>query len=306
MGENLVDMSQITKMGRISNDFSQFGDYYMFSRINRRVSGENVMFDVSMPMRFGGLMFVLCLDGSISVDINLHSYEIKPNSVVITGPDTVVKVNGIDAENLDVYTLFLSHDFIRDISIDMTTLTPRILSRRNNTPILSISNEEMNLLKRYFELLHHNTTANTDDKYIKNISRCLVACISYQIMQFAEQRIGNAEIEDSPNVSRRMNYVREFIELVHAYHRTERTVGFYAGKLFISPKYLSLIVKEATGRSAAEWIDEYVILEAKNMLRFSGKNIQQVAYELNFTSQSSFGKYFKHLTGMSPSEFIKT
>ena len=63
---------------------------------------------------------------------------------------------------------------------------------------------------------------------------------------------------------------------------------------------------KATGRSAAAWIDECVILEAKNLLRFSGKNIQQIAYELNFSNQSSFGKYFKHLTGMSPSEFQKT
>ena len=53
-------------------------------------------------------------------------------------------------------------------------------------------------------------------------------------------------------------------------------------------------------------IDEFVILEAKNLLRFSGKNIQQIAYELNFPNQSSFGKYFKHLTGMSPSEYQRT
>ncbi len=93
------------------------------------------------------------------------------------------------------------------------------------------------------------------------------------------------------------------MRLVRKHFRYERTVGFYADKLCISPKYLSLVVKEATNRSAAQIIDEYVILEAKNLLRFSGKNVQQVAYELNFPNQSSFGKYFKHLTGMSPTEF---
>ena len=91
--------------------------------------------------------------------------------------------------------------------------------------------------------------------------------------------------------------------LVSQHYRKERGVAFYASKLFISPKYLSLIIKESTGQSAARWIDNFVILEAKNLLRFSGKNVQQVAYELNFTNQSSFGKYFKHLTGMSPTKF---
>jgi AraC-like DNA-binding protein len=94
--------------------------------------------------------------------------------------------------------------------------------------------------------------------------------------------------------------------LVHIYYSKERAVKFYADKLFISPKYLSLLVKEATGRSAANFIDEFVVLEAKNMLRFSGKNIQQIAYALNFSNQSSFGKYFKHLTGMSPTEYQKS
>ena len=67
-----------------------------------------------------------------------------------------------------------------------------------------------------------------------------------------------------------------------------------------------MLVKEATGRSATEWIDEFVIIEAKNLLRFSGKNIQQVAYALNFPNQSSFGKYFKRLTGISPMAYQKS
>ena len=84
------------------------------------------------------------------------------------------------------------------------------------------------------------------------------------------------------------------------------SISVRSDKLFISPKYLSLLVKEATGRSAANWIDEYVIMEAKNMLRFSGRNIQQVTYDLNFPNQSSFGKYFKHLTGMSPTQYQRS
>ena len=86
-----------------------------------------------------------------------------------------------------------------------------------------------------------------------------------------------------------MSYVHEFGRLVHKYFRKERSVAFYADKLFISPKYLSLLVKEATGRSAANWIDEYVIMEAKNMLRFSGRNIQQVTYDLNFLTSHRSG-----------------
>jgi AraC-like DNA-binding protein len=91
--------------------------------------------------------------------------------------------------------------------------------------------------------------------------------------------------------------------LVREFYRSQRSISFYAEKMFISPKYLSLVIKEATGKSAGDWIDQYVIQEAKNQLRFSGKNVQQIAYDLNFSNQSSFGKYFKNLTGMSPTAF---
>lgn len=80
-------------------------------------------------------------------------------------------------------------------------------------------------------------------------------------------------------------------------------MGFYADQLHITPKYLSSVIKEVSGRSAVEWIDRYVILEAKALLRYSGLSIQEIAYELNFSTQSFFGKYFKHHTGMSPSEY---
>ena len=191
-------------------------------------------------------------------------------------------------------------DFLKDINLDINALNAtRFPQTQKHTTILS--DEETTLLRKYLDLIHLNTTNNTESVYIKNISRCLMASLLYQMMQFASTRTSN-DTPEQPQ-SRRMNYVRDFMALVQQFHNKERSVGFYADKLFISPKYLSLIIKESTGRSAAEWIDEFVILEAKNLLRFSGKNIQQVAYELNFSNQSSFGKYFKHLTGMSPTEF---
>lgn len=300
MSEKLVDLSLITQVQRYANDFSRFGDSFVFLHKTADSNGKEL--EMSMPMRFGGLMFSLCLAGDVSVDVNLSTYHITADTVFIIGPDSIVKLNE-GSEDVDVYMLFISPEFIRDINIDMNVLSPRMYSHPRS-PLFKLSSKEMSLLKKYFELLHVVAKESSEDVYSKNISRCLLASILYQMMQFVDKRKSTVS-EEPAGYSRRMNYVQEFIRLVHKYHRSERSVGFYAGKLFISPKYLSLIVKESTGRSAAEWIDEYVIIEAKNMLRFSGKNIQQVAYELNFTSQSSFGKYFKHLTGMSPSEFMK-
>ncbi|MDR1763503.1 MAG: helix-turn-helix domain-containing protein [Dysgonamonadaceae bacterium] len=97
--------------------------------------------------------------------------------------------------------------------------------------------------------------------------------------------------------------VGEFLQLAERHFKSERQVGFYAEKLCLTPEYLSQIIKTATGKSANEWIDDYVILEAKALLKSSKLSIQQIADELHFADQSVFGKYFKRMEGVSPKEY---
>lgn len=302
--EQSLHIAQLSGIKHFSFDYSKFGDNYMFSHF---VPSDRTMNYFTTPIRFDGLMFVLVLKGQLDVEINLEKVVVESNSVLCIGPDRIISSKQADFSDFEAYFLFMSPQFLREINIDMNIVNSAgrfAAIRDDRNPVLSLSIEESELLQKYLELLHDNTTQNIDELYIKSISRNIIASILYQIMQFFTVRTPQPK-EERPR-TRRANYVQEFMRLVHEYYRKERSIGFYADKLFISPKYLSLIIKEMTGRSAAEWIDECVILEAKNLLRYSGKNIQQVAYELNFTNQSSFGKYFKHLTGMSPSQYQKT
>ena len=91
-----------------------------------------------------------------------------------------------------------------------------------------------------------------------------------------------------------------FLLLVEANFQMERSVNFYADSLNITPKHLSAVAKETSGHTAGEWIDSYVVMEAKMLLNNSELSIQEISTRLNFANQSFFGKYFKHHTGMSP------
>lgn len=284
---------------KYSSQFSSFGSDYMFARVTKTAQFNELS---SHVMRLDGMTMIMCLRGSIELNVNLEKYHITENTLMVLGGDSMLSVDAVDWDNLDAYIFIISPRFIRDINFELNLVASmRITS--NQPPLMHLSDDEVRLMGRYFDLIHFNTVDNTDDRYVRSISRSLIAAASYQLMQFAAIR---TEKETKSALSRRANYVHEFIQLANQYHRQERGVAFYASKLFISPKYLSLIVKESTGRSAAEWIDDYVILDAKNLLRFSGKNVQQVAYELNFSNQSSFGKYFKHFTGMSPTKFQRS
>ena len=303
--EHSLHIAQLSGIKRFSFDYSKFGENYMFSHF---VPGDSALEYFTTPIRFDGILFVLCLKGNFEIEINLEKVTLNPNSLLCLGSDRIISSKQTDFSNFEAYFLFVSPQFLRDINIDINIMNNvgRFASiKTSRSPILPLSQDESELLQKYLELLHSNTVKNTEELYIKSISRNLIASIIYQIFQFGTKYVPQEQKEERP-LSRRANYVQEFMRLMHAHYRQERSVGFYAEKLFISPKYLSLIIKEVTGRTAAEWIDECVILEAKNLLRYSGKNIQQVAYDLNFTNRSSFGKYFKHLTGMSPSQFQKS
>ena len=89
-------------------------------------------------------------------------------------------------------------------------------------------------------------------------------------------------------------------------YRKERMIEFYSEKLFLTPKHLSKVIRERSGKSAGEWIEDHVMLEAKALLKSTDKTIQQISDELKFPSQSFFGKYFKRRAGVSPKEYRKS
>lgn len=94
-----------------------------------------------------------------------------------------------------------------------------------------------------------------------------------------------------------------FEKELRAHYQQEREVAFYASRLCISPKYLSVIVKCQTSKTALAWIENYVVTECKALLLSTDMTVQQIADKLNFPSQSVFGKYFKRITGVSPTGF---
>jgi AraC-like DNA-binding protein len=97
----------------------------------------------------------------------------------------------------------------------------------------------------------------------------------------------------------------EFIQQLEQNYRTERRVSWYAQQMGITPKYLSEIIKQISKRTPNEWIDSYVVLEIRVLLKNSTKSIKEITEELNFPNQSFLGKYFKEHVGMSPSEYRK-
>ncbi|MDE6158111.1 MAG: helix-turn-helix domain-containing protein [Muribaculaceae bacterium] len=290
-------------LARISSEHGVFDNSLTYAHLSSADFVDRVGALEAKGLKVEGSMFVLLSRGSLLINYNFKDYKIEAPSAISFPPGTIVQFSTDDMGDMEAYILDCEQKFLQDVNISFNAISGEALIGRE-TPVLELTENEMSHMLRYFTLVRQTMLDSYNTQLSKHILSSLISAMFYQMMLLFYKRIENVDAEAMG--PRRGSYVHDFIKLVHLYYTKERSVSFYASKLFISPKYLSLLVKEATGRSAAKWIDYFVIMEAKNLLRYSGKNIQQVAYDLNFSNQSSFGKYFKHITGMSPTDFQKS
>lgn len=300
MNEKITE-DKLSALQEISTEFYQLGNSYAYAHIGPAISNN---IPEKEPQKIDGMILFLVKEGEITLEINLERYVFEANSFAVIPYGALIKLVQTGKTKLEAFAVCYTTEFLHGININFAAISvPTFVDRQ--TPAQMLSDGESALILKYFELLKLNAKAKVNEQVEKNIASSLTAALVYQMVQFHYKRIGQFEATRGQR-SCRNAYVHDFMKLVHVHYSRERSVAFYADKLCISPKYLSLLVKETTGKSAAKWIDDFVLMEAKNLLRFSGKNVQQVAYALNFSNQSSFGKYFKHMTGMSPTEYQKS
>ena len=245
------------------------------------------------PFRTNVFIFLLCLDGSIDVEINLKSYHLTKNMVVFIEPQQLVSHHN-QSEDFSAACSVVSSNFISDVAVGINT--PLVWLQ---TPIITLSEEWKNSFSFFYDLIV--SKLQTSSPYKREILKCLFKVCIYEFLDLFESQ--SLLFSKTKVKSRKDNIVFSFIKLVHKDFKKDRSVNYYADKLCITPKHLSKTIKELRGVTASEYIDSYVILEAKSQLKSSARTIQEISNDLNFANQSFFGKFFKHYTGMSPKKY---
>lgn len=123
------------------------------------------------------------------------------------------------------------------------------------------------------------------------------------LLWYVDHLWSRQEQTDRKNESREQRLFTDFIQLVSEFAPEHHTIEFYASRLCITPRYLSTVVKQASGRSAKQWIDEALVTRIKIDLLHTEKPITRISDDMNFPNQSFFTKFFKRMTGMTPSQF---
>lgn len=293
METELVELS-VPEIKELLGNKDNRDDFYVF----RASSGDHYI--EGRTLRMKAFTLILCTDGMENGSVNLRDVSINKGSLLMSFPGNVLKIES-GYPMATVRGIMLSQDFMRMMNVDVKNSMPLFMRLAYN-PMIHLTQKQQEDIERYLDLLE-NISDNDNLAHRDQIVSGLVSSMFFRISDMYEQSIQVANDKERSVRNRREEYFAKFITLLSNNFKRERTVGFYAEQMCVTPKYLSLLIKEFSGKSAAEWIDNYVITEAKTLLRYSTMSIQEVAYELSFSSQSFFGKYFKHLTGMSPSEY---
>lgn len=255
------------------------------------------------PFRFDGYIIIFCISGRIELDVNLDSFQISENSLVLNVPGNIIRVSEVDRgdrDSMHFIIVAMSKDFMSSVRFDFNRLFNESVALMDN-PCISLNDSEKSICKKYLELATDLLAGNIQNK--KESIGALVSSISYFLGSIWTARLSEAERKpQSPSVKAKYIY-DQFLRLVTTYHTSERNMAFYADKLCLTPKYLSKLVKNVSGRSAPEWIDSFVILESKNLLKYSDLSIKEIVAKLNFPNQSVFYKFFKSHTGLTPSQY---
>ena len=247
------------------------------------------------PFRSDVTTFIICTKGETRGKIGLKSYETQAPCMITLLAGEILQHEYI-SDDFEGLFIVMSECMTDDLLPEIQERLPIALSVRQN-PFMPLSNDDLNLLTTYYFMLKE-VVEMTENPHRKDIVQHLMIAFYYHSSSWLHKIPQHKTIP-----TKNEECVAQFLELAEKHYKTNRKVAFYADKINLTPKYLSQIIRENTGKSVNDWINEYVILEAKILLKSSKSTIQQISDELNFVDQSVFSKFFKHNVGISPKEY---
>jgi len=249
------------------------------------------------PYRLQDVVITHCTRGNFIGTRNTMPIRIKAPCLIQFLPNDILQSCEV-SDDIKLETIVISVEYAQLIQT-MDYLQPFILLRRS--PVIPLTDCESEIVKYFFQLLTTLLSNKKDYAGLSETVRSLFDSFLHVVKSF------NAMIQKETNtVSYNEELYQRFCLLVIKEHVHSRQVKYYADKLCMTPKYMARIIKTVSGRTATDWINRYVILEAKYYLRYrSDLTIENISGLLGFPNPSFFGKFFKAQIGETPGKYRK-
>lgn len=256
-------------------------------------SSTTILNKLRTPYKIENVTHIVVTSGEISCQVDFHFYSLSAPAMAIFLPGQVIESAEADS-HFNGFGIAMSIDFTNSMNLPIS-LQERLFIK--HTQFYKITEEILNVLTLCYKQVS-SIMEQESNPYQKEIIRHLFSAhfygLGYYIHGLKSQPI---------QMTNQQEVCEKFITLVSQHFKSQREIRFYADKLCITNKYLSMLLKQETGLTALEWIERYVVSYAKSCLTSTPITIQQISNDLDFPSQSVFGKYFKRVVGCSPKAY---
>ncbi len=247
------------------------------------------------PYRVAFHVILFVESGRVDCRINLQDYSIEGCSLFLT-PSGIV----LDSLTYQAGTRFLIVAYTDAGSLlPMTSRSSRIILAATYSPLhLPVDHGRMDRYLQLLRVVQHVAEGGPDYSFKEDIVEGFSKIIAAGIARIILEQSGRRKPSGHGDI-----LLRRFIASVQRNCSRHRDLAFYARELYVTPKYLSRVVSDRSGRTASDIIRENVIPQARLLLRQGEYNVQQVSNLLHFPNASYFGRYFLRATGMTPREY---
>lgn len=275
------------------------GDIAIIDDLRQLSVNSDSILSSNDPMRLQVIILIFCAEGKIQVDVNGISYTIYKNDVLFCNPNVIVD-NYMISPDFKGKVLCLSSRFIQQQYQRSVNVWDKVFYITQN-PKFHLEETEVNVFNQYYELIC-SKIQQKEHIYHQELMQALLQAFYYDLSNSLSRYIASKSI-----LLRQGELLfQRFIDLLSHSSQKKRFVSWYSNLLNVTTKYLSVTCKEVSGKTASEWINEYVIEDIRYRLKYSGKSIKEISIELDFPNMSFFGKYVRAHLGMSPTEFRKS
>lgn len=240
-------------------------------------------------------LLVICAKGQMTAKINSTAYPMEGPSILVIPPMLIYSISGFTPDNeMEIFP-------IPDRFIHKQPFTPdfNFLKRVSTNPYTRITENTAEDIRSLVSMIR-----KYDSEDIRR-SEYIIGGLTTSVILIASSSYKVSQDSSGSGHSRAQELAKSFFDLLVKNFRSGRSVAFYAEKIFVSPKYLSMSVKAATGRSAQCWINESLLFESKRLLLTTSMSVRQIADMLNFPDSSSFVRFFRMHDGCTPLVFRK-
>jgi AraC-like DNA-binding protein len=237
----------------------------------------------------------LNLSGWLRAEYDMRSIEVCQHDISVVYPDHIMMVKE-SSDDYRVMLIIISPRYFEQLK-RINPLGYQVNLSYHYQTHFQLNNEQFEQQLSLFRLMQH--VAKSDNPRRVDLINHLLELIFVFLQEYKQDK---GEVVRTPSAQEAL--FASFHDAVARYYTSSREVQFYADMFNMTPKRFSSVIKHLTGVSALNWIGDFVIVQAKSLLHNHRQlTIQQVAQRLGFSDHTSFSRYFKHYTGMSPKAF---